>query len=64
MKEWCHKQSRLTVPALCQSQITASAASLSLNELNPFPSILMNNYIIKKYSYKVEALMSQTSSSQ
>lgn len=36
MKEWFHKQSRLTVPALCQSQSTGGVPSLNFNKRNLF----------------------------
>lgn len=59
MKERCHKQSRLTVPALCQSQSAASAASLNFNKLNLFskrPCEQLYNKIVKN-----ETLMPQYS---
>ena len=54
MKERCHKQSRLTVPALCQSQSAASAASLNFNKLNLFskrPCEQLYNKIVKKLDF-------------
>lgn len=56
MKERFHKQSRLTVPALCQSRITARAASFNFNKPNLFlfVIVLTDTYITEKWGFDVQ----------